>query len=77
MMRAPLVVRVVGVEELGPAFAEDLETVVEVGAGCEVLGAEAGAGVVDLEEFDGLAGAVADGRGDVRGVAAGRCDEGG
>ncbi len=53
------------------AGAEDLEAVVEVGSGGEGLGAEAGAGVVDFEEFDGLSGVVADGGGDVGGVAAG------
>ena len=61
----------VGVDELHVAGAEDLEAVVEVGAGGEGLGSEAGAGVVDLEELDGLGGAVADGGGDVGGVAAG------
>jgi|ERR1700733_7306717 len=64
-------VRVVGVEELGAAFAEDLETVVEVRTGSEILGAEAGAGVVDFEQLDGLRGVVADGGLDVRGAAAG------
>ena len=72
-----VLVGAVGVEELHAAGAEDLEAVVEVGAGGEVLGAEAGAGVVDLEEFDGLAGLVADRGGDVGGVAAVSCDEGG
>jgi len=37
-----VVVGAVGVEELGGALAEDLETVVKVGAGSEVLCAEAG-----------------------------------
>jgi hypothetical protein len=72
-----VVMGAVGVEELHVAGAEDLEAVVEVGSGGEVLGAEAGAGVVDFEEFDGLGGVVADGGGDVGGVAAGCCDEGG
>src|SRR5580700_8125432 len=49
----------------------------EVGAGSEILGAEAGAWVVDFEEFDWVAGAVADRSGDVGGVAAGSCDESG
>jgi hypothetical protein len=69
-----VVVGAVGVEELGGAFAEDLETVVKVGAGSEVLCAEAGAGVVDFDEFDGLGGVVADGGLDVGGAAAG-CGE--
>jgi hypothetical protein len=72
-----VLVGAVGVEELHAAGAEDLEAIVEVGARGEVLGAEAGAGVVDFEEFDGLAGAVAYGGGDVGGVAAGCCNEGG
>src|SRR6266700_8366329 len=71
------VVGAVGVGELHVAGAEDLEAVVEVCAGGEALGAEAGAGVVDFEEFDGPAGAVADGGDDVGGVAADGCDEGG
>src|SRR6266481_7996861 len=60
-----VLVGAVGVEELHAAGAEDLEAVVEVGAGGKVLGAEAGAGVVDFEEFDRPAGAVADRGGDV------------
>src|SRR5258707_14599177 len=72
-----VLVGAVGVEKLHAAGAEDLEAVVEVGAGGKVLGAEAGAGVVDFEEFDGPAGAVADCGGDVRGMAAGCCEEGG
>ena len=70
-----LVVVAVGVDEFGGAGAEDLETVVEVGAGREGLGAEAGAGVVDLDEGDGLGGVVGDDRLNVRGVAAGGCGE--
>ncbi len=70
------VVGAVGVEELHGAGAEDLEAVVEVGAGGEGLGAEAGAGIVDFEEFDGVGGAVADRGYDVWGVAAGGGDEG-
>jgi hypothetical protein len=70
-----VVVGAVGVEELGGAFAEDLETVVEDGAGGEVLSAEAGAGVVDFEEFDRLRGVVADGGFDVGGAAAGYCEK--
>ena len=61
----------VGVEELGGAGAEDLEAVVEVGAGGEGLSAEAGAGVVDFEELNGLASMIADCGFDIRGVAAG------
>src|ERR1700704_1825675 len=60
-----------GVGELHGAGAEDLEAVVEVCAGGETLGAEAGAGIVDFEEVDGLARVVAYCRGDVGGVAAG------
>ena len=65
-----LVVRAVGVEELHGAGTEDLEAVVEVCARSQVLGAEAGAGIVDLDELDGLSGVVGDRRFDVRGVAA-------
>ena len=65
----------VGVEEFGGAGAQDFEAIVKVGAGCEVLCAEAGAGVVDFEEFDGLVGVIADGGLDVWGVAAGGCGE--
>jgi len=67
----------VGVEELHTAGAEYFETVVEVCAGGEILSAEAGAGVVDFEEFDGLSGVIADGRGDVGGVAAYWCEKSG
>ena len=66
-----ILVGAVGVEEFHVAGAEDLEAVVEIGSGSEVLSAEAGAGVVDFEEFDGPAGAIADGGRDVRGVATG------
>ena len=57
----------VGVEKLGRAGAEDLEAIVEVGAGGKVLCAEAGAGVVDLEEGDWMPCAIAD-----RGLNVGR-----
>ena len=43
----------VGVGELHGAGAEDFEVVVEVSAGSEVLGTEAGAGIVDFDEGDG------------------------
>jgi hypothetical protein len=66
-----IVVGAVGVEELHGAGAENLEAVVEVCAGGEVLGAEAGAGIVDLEELEGLRGVVAYSGFDVGGVAAG------
>jgi hypothetical protein len=77
-----VVVGAVGVEKLHVAGADDFEAVVEVCAGGEGLSSEAGAGVVDFEEFDGLAGSVADGGGDVRGLAAGcgdkaKCDDDG
>ena len=65
----------VGVGEVDVAGAEDFEAVVEVCAGGEALGAEAGAGVVDFEEIDGLGGVVADGGGDVRRAAAGECEQ--
>ena len=61
----------VGVDKLHVARAEDLEAVVEVCAGSEGLGSEAGAGVVDFEEAHGLGGAVAYRGFDVGGVAAG------
>ncbi len=64
----------VGIEELGGARAEDLEAIVEGCAGREVLGAKAGAWVVDFEELDGLGGVVGNGGFDVGGVAA--CTEG-
>ena len=68
-----VVVGAVGVEELDGAGAVwNLEAVVEVGTGSEGLSAEAGAGgTIDLEEFDGLGGVIADGGDDVWGVAAG------
>ena len=64
----------VGVGELHGTGAEDFEAVVEVCSGGEVLDAEAGAGVVDFDEGDGVGGAVADGGFDVGGVAAGEDD---
>jgi hypothetical protein len=66
-----VMVGVVGVENLHIATAENLESIVEVRAGSEVLGAEAGAGIVDFEELDGLRGVVAHGSSDIGGVAAG------
>ena len=65
----------VGVEELQAAGPENLEAIVKVGSGGEVLGSEAGAGVVDLKQFDWSTGAVGDGGGDVVGVAASYCNE--
>jgi hypothetical protein len=65
-----ILVGVVGIEDFHVAAAENLESVVEVCTGGEVLGAEAGAGIVDLEEFDGLRGVIADRSGDVRGMTA-------
>jgi hypothetical protein len=70
-----VVVGTVGVEELHAARAENLEAVLEVGAGSEGFGAEARAGVIDFKELDGLAGVVADRRDDIRGVTAAGYDE--
>jgi hypothetical protein len=61
----------VGEDKFGGTVAENLEAVVEVLAGSEVLGAEAGGGVVDLDERNDLVGMVTDSRIDKRGVAAG------
>lgn len=72
-----VVLGAVGVKDLHVAGAKNLEAVVEVGSGSEVLGPETGAGVIDFEEFDGTAGAIADGGGDVGGAAAGYCDKSG
>ena len=63
----------VGVEKFHLARAQNLEAIVKVAAGCEVLRAEAGTRVVDFEEFDGLVGAIADCGLDICGVAAGGC----
>jgi hypothetical protein len=49
----------------------------KVRAGGEILGSEAGAGVVDFQKFDGPAAPVADRCSNVMGMAAGYCDEGG
>src|ERR1700722_11080562 len=57
LMRA---LRGVGVRELDRPGAENLEAVVEVLAGRERLHAEAGAGIVDLQQGDGLAGGIDD-----------------
>ena len=65
-----------GVGEGDVASAEDLEAVVEVCAGSEALGAEAGTGVIEFEEIDGLGGAVADRGGDVGRAATDECDAG-
>ena len=62
---------VVGELELHVSRADDLEAVVEIGAGSKVLGAEACARVVHFEECDGLGGVVAYGRCYVGRVAAG------
>jgi hypothetical protein len=66
----------VGVKKFGWAGAQDLEAIVEVCAGGQVLRAEAGAGVVDFEQLDGLAGAIADCGLNVGGVAAGGSEAG-
>ena len=66
-----------GVGKADIAGADDLEAVVKGGSGSEALGAETGAGVIDFEQVDGLAGAVDDDGGYVRGFAAddGKKDE--
>ena len=48
-------------EEFEGSGAENFEALVEVGAGREGLGAEAGGGVVELDEGDGVGSAVGDG----------------
>ena len=65
-----------GVGERDVSGAEDFEAVVEVCARSEALGAEAGAGVVEFEEIDGLGGAIADGGCDVGRAAADERDAG-
>ena len=52
------------------AAAVDLKPIVEVGAGGERVVAEGGAGVFDLKQLDGRAGAIFDGCIDVVGMAA-------
>ena len=71
-----VVVGGVGPEEGGGAGAEDLESVVEVSAGREGLGTEAGRGVVDFDSDQGIGGAVGDGGVDPCGVAAGEGERG-
>jgi hypothetical protein len=68
---AMVLVLAVGVGELHGAGANDLKAVVEVGSGGEVLGAEAGAGIVHFDECDGVGGVVAYGGFDVGGAASG------
>jgi hypothetical protein len=71
-----LVLGIVGVDELHIARAQDLETIVEVRSGSQRLGAEAGAGVVNLDEEQWLGGVIAYGGFDVRGVASGEDEDG-
>ena len=59
-----------GVGEADVAGADDLEAVVKDGPGSEALCAEAGAGVIDFEQVDGLVGAVDDDCGYMGGLAA-------
>ena len=66
--------RVVGVEKLHATGAEDFEAVVKIGSGLKGLSAEAGAGVINFKNFDGLGGSVADCCGDVGRLATGGKD---
>ena len=71
-----LLVRGVGVDELHSAFAENFEAIVKVGSGSEGLGPEAGTGVVDFDELDGLRGAVLNGRDDEGGTTSCQDEQG-
>jgi len=66
----------VGVDELHIAGAEYLETVVEIRAGGQRLGAEAGTGIVNFEKTKRLVGVIAYGGFDVGRVAAGEAEDG-
>ena len=62
----------VGIGDLHLAGAEDLEPVVEVRSRCNALGAEAGAGVFNLNDAERCRGAVRDGGFNVCGMATGK-----
>lgn len=64
-----------GVLDLELAVALDRDPVVEGGPGSEGIDAEAGVGVIDLEETDGGAGPILDGDVDVRGAAGGEPED--
>src|ERR1039458_6504131 len=66
-----VVVGCVGPEDGGSAAADDLEPIVEVLAGSERLGAEAGGRVVELDERERRRSVVRNSGGDGCGVAAG------
>jgi hypothetical protein len=66
----------VGVDEFHVAGAEDLETVVEIRAGSQRLGAEAGTGIVDFEKTKRLVGVIAYRSFDVGRMAAGEAEDG-
>ena len=70
------VVGLVGVGEVHVAGAEHLEAVVEVCSGREHLSAEAGAGIINFEQQNRLAGVVADGRQHVGRVTSGEGERG-
>ena len=61
--------RVIRVDQFHIAGSKNLEAVVEVGSWGEVLDPEAGAGIVDFDEFNSLSGVVAYRRDDVGRVA--------
>lgn len=71
-----LVLGGVGVDELHVAGAQDFETVVEVRAGSQRLGAETGARIVHLEKEQRLAGVIAYGSFDIGRVAASEDEKG-
>jgi hypothetical protein len=61
----------IGIGKVHVASSEDLESVVKVGSGSQVLRAEAGAGIVHFQQNERLAGVIADGCLNVGGVASG------
>ena len=67
-----IMVGAVGVGEFHIAGTKDLESIMKVGSGGEGLGAEAGAGIVDFDKEQRLAGVIAYGGLDVGRVTA--CD---
>ena len=73
--RGVVVVGGVSPGDLGGSTADDLEAIREGCPGCNCVGAEAGARIIDLDDRYVAAGVVDDGGGDVWRLAAGEREE--
>jgi len=64
-----IVMRLVGIGEAHLARTQNLESIAEIGSRSQMLGAEAGARIIDFKQKDGLASAIADSGLNVSGMA--------